>query len=177
MAYTRTLSWARPPKSTAAHRPMVGMRQFSEIHRRGDASGAAGAAGQQAPAPGTFGSALPAHDAGHDERLFTTTSGDFYASKVELARTQGRPPPEQADDARFIGGYPACINPNDPAKGAIHSAKHSFHKKSRLHHDTYDQGKTYDTRGRAGQRGGLVRRPDETGAKVGASVWADEYIS
>ena len=107
MAYTRTLSWARPPKSTAAHRPMVGMRQFSEIHRRGDASGAAGAAGQQAPAPGTFGSALPAHDAGRDERLFTTTSGDFYASKVELARTQGRPPPEQADDARFIGGYPA----------------------------------------------------------------------
>ena len=124
--------WARPPRSTAAHKPMVGMRQFGEIHKRGGGTVGGEVA---APAPGSFGSVLPAHDPGHDARHFATTNDDFYNKRVELARTQGVPPPEQADDTRFIGGYPAAINPNHPAKGAIHSAKHSFHKKSKLEGD------------------------------------------
>lgn len=82
--------WARPPRSTAAHKPRVGMRQFGEIHkaqqrRRGAARG--GLVWQRAARARSGPRRAPLH---HHQRRVLQQAGGARAHAEEAATRAGR---------------------------------------------------------------------------------------
>jgi hypothetical protein len=125
------------------------------------------------PASG-FGGVLPAHPANHDKSYFETTYTHFYVDGPEEWRSKA-PPPEQADDDRFVAGFHASLNPNAPEKGEVRSDGRMFHHVDAIERDADDPTVTQEHRGKAGARGPLTRGPHEAGSTLGASVFNDEY--
>ena len=84
--------------------------------------------------------------------------------------------PEQADDDRAVGGYPAGVNPARPDEPVARDSR-AFFSVNATRRDFYDDSKR-DTKtggGRSGARGPLTRHAEECGARNASSVWADEY--
>uniref|UniRef100_A0A7S0WX89 Uncharacterized protein n=1 Tax=Pyramimonas obovata TaxID=1411642 RepID=A0A7S0WX89_9CHLO len=121
-----------------------------------------------------FGSVLPAHPPNYGESHFETTTGHFFQKKV--AEDKCKPaPPEQGDDKRWVGGYPASHNPNAADRGEVYSHAKTFYHTPQLPSDTLDTFvNTEPPRGKVGSRGHLVRSAVDAGSKYGSHVWADE---
>ena len=84
--------------------------------------------------------------------------------------------PEQADDDRAVGGYPAGVHPARPDEPVARDSR-AFFSVNATRRDFYDDSKR-DTKtggGRSGARGPLTRHAEECGARNASSVWADEY--
>jgi len=122
-----------------------------------------------------FGSVLPKHPPNYGESYFETTTGHFFQKKVAEGKAKP-PPPEQGDDKRWVGGYPASHNPNAADRGEVYSNAKTFNHTPQFPQDTLDTCvNTEPPRGKVGSRGHLVRTPLEAGSKYGSHVWADEY--
>lgn len=125
-----------------------------------------------------FGGILPSHPPGFGDSNFETTNDHFYAHKAAAHRLYTPVPPEQGDDKRWVGGYPASKNPNAPDRGEVYSTSKSFNHAQHLPQDTLDTFMVAEPpRGKMGSRGHLVRKCEESGSKYGSHVWADEYAS
>ena len=84
--------------------------------------------------------------------------------------------PEQADDDRAVGGYPAGVHPARPDEPVARDSR-AFFSVNATRRDFYDDSQR-DTKtggGRSGARGPLTRHAEECGARNASSVWADEY--
>ena len=119
---------------------------------------------------------LPSHPEGNDARYFETTNESMYQTLPQktLDGWEKDPPKEKGNDDRFMGSYPATLNPNAPDKGPFFSNSRHFFRTSQWHKDSYDRTVRADLpRGKCGARGELVRHPGESGGQKGASVWLD----
>lgn len=97
------------------------------------------------------------------------------ARYAPVAKTRGAPPPEQGDDTRFRGGYPASCNPVRPSE-PMYSTSRAFFNKGQMKKDFFDDSeRAPDFRGSYGSRGANVRVPEESGSRASLSVFADEY--
>jgi len=122
-----------------------------------------------------FGGVLPSHPRTHSETYFETTNQHFYDKKVEQHKAKP-PATEQGDDVRFVGGYPASHNPNAMTKGHVYSDSKGFFYTRSLPRDSLDAAEREEPpRGKLGSRGELIKKPQESGSKLGTSTWADEY--
>ena len=125
-----------------------------------------------------IGDVLPKHSESKDARYFQTTSDTFYNALPSdtKAKWAVNPPPEKGDDERFIGSYPAKLNPNAPELGPFYGNSRHFFRDSKWEKDSFDPTKREDLpRGKCGARGELTRHPGESGSLAVGSVWADEY--
>lgn len=145
-----------------AHKMMVSGDNFHEIHTVRTTA---------APEKG-FGSTLPHHPSTEFEVHRQTT----YKAKLEEEPAAWKlmpPPPEQGDDMRFRGGYPANCNPSKPDV-PVYGTTTAFRKKG-LDLDLDKEKRPENMRGSYGTRGPNVRTPNESGSRSAVSVFADEY--
>ena len=147
------------------HKTMMTGVNFHEIHTKRDSS---------APTMGSYNATLPAHPPTEFATYRETTYGKFYESDPDVAKETQAPPPEQGDDTRFRGGYPASCNPVRPNE-PMYSTSRAFFNKGQMKKDFFDDSKRPDFRGSYGSRGANVRAPEESGSRDAVSVYADEY--
>ena len=100
---------------------------------------------------GGFGATLPTHRPEHFATYRETTYARHFVEDPRAARAEP-PPPEQSDDARFVGGYPACVNAARP-DARLHSSSRAFFNKGQMRKDFTDPTVTVDFRGKSGARG------------------------
>ena len=123
---------------------------------------------------------LPKHPPSKDAKYFETSNSIMYGKNPDSVRDKwtSRPLPEKGNDDRFIGGYAAKCNPNDEYNRPFYSESRYFFKTGSIEKDSYEKSMfAAQPRGKCGARGELVRAPEESGAILGTSVWADEYGS
>ncbi|QDZ24884.1 hypothetical protein HOP50_15g74270 [Chloropicon primus] len=123
---------------------------------------------------------LPKHPPSKDAKYFETSNSIMYGKDPDSVRDKWdfKPLPEKGNDNRFIGGYAAKCNPNDEYHRAFYGDSRYFFKTGSIEKDSYAKSMfAAQPRGKCGARGELVRAPDESGAILGTSVWADEYGS
>uniref|UniRef100_A0A7S0T3N1 Uncharacterized protein n=1 Tax=Mantoniella antarctica TaxID=81844 RepID=A0A7S0T3N1_9CHLO len=126
------------------------------------------------PAAG-FGATLPAHGPAEFATHRETTYRKFFDADPATARAHQAPPPEQGDDTRFRGGYPANCNPVRPEE-PMFSTSRAFFNKGQMKKDFLDDSRRpQDHRGSYGSRGASVRVPEESGSRPAMNVFADEY--
>ena len=104
----------------------------------------------------------------------------MYGKNPDSVRDKwsSKPLPEKGNDDRFIGGYAAKCNPNDEYNRPFYGDSRYFFKTGSIEKDSYEKSMfAAQPRGKCGARGELVRAPDESGAILGTSIWADEYGS
>ena len=123
---------------------------------------------------------LPRHPLSKDAKYFETSNSIMYGKNPDAVRDKwtSKPLPEKGNDNRFIGGYAAKCNPNDEYNRPFYGDSCYFFKTGSIEKDSYEESMfAPQPRGKCGARGELVRAPDESGAILGTSVWADEYGS
>ena len=91
--------------SNEMRKTMMSGVNFHEIHTKRDS---------RAPTSGTYNSTLPAHPPTEFATYRETTYGKFFEADPADSKANQAPPPEQGDDTRFRGGYPASCNPVRP---------------------------------------------------------------
>ena len=119
---------------------------------------------------------LPSHPESDDARYFETTNESMFQTLPQktLGSWEKDPPKEKGNDDRFMGSYPAKLNPNAPEKGPFFSNSRHFFHTCQWDKDSYDRTVRADLPlGKCGARGELVRHPGESGGQKGASVWLD----
>eukprot|EP00873_Tetraselmis_striata_P019689 jgi/Tetstr1/439953/TSEL_003019.t1 len=126
-----------------------------------------------------YGATLPSHRPEEHATYFETTNQYFYDRKPMAAQElyQTDPLPEKGDDARYIGGYPASVNPNKPGAGPQYQSSKAFNMTKSLTAGFRDSANGPETqvRGKAGARHALEQDPVEGGAPYGQSVFLDVY--
>lgn len=147
------------------HKTMMSGVNFHEIHTGRDSS---------APTTGLYNATLPSHPPTEFATYRETTYGKFFEADPTESRVNGAPPPEQGDDTRFRGGYPASCNPVRPEE-PMYSRSRAFFNKGQIKKDFFDDSKRPDFRGSYGSRGANVRVPEESGSRAAVSVFVDEY--
>ncbi len=123
---------------------------------------------------------LPRHPPSKDAKYFETSNSIMYGKDPASVRDKwgSKPLPEKGNDTRFIGGYAAKCNPNDEYNRPFYGDSRYFFKTGSIEKDSYEKSMfANQPRGKCGARGELIRAPDESGAMLGYTVWADEYGS
>ena len=143
---------------------MLAGGNFHEIHVNRNSS---------LPAKG-YNATLPSHPDTEFATYRETTYGKFFESDPADAKANGAPIPEQGDDTRFRGGYPANCNPVRPNE-PMYSTSRAFFNKGQMKKDFFDTSKRPDFRGSYGSRGANVRVPEESGSRSVVTVHADMY--
>lgn len=126
-----------------------------------------------------YGSTLPSHTPEEHATYYETTNQAFYDRKPAEVRTMhaADPLPEKGDDMRFVGGYPASVNPNKPEAGPQYQISKAFNMTKSLTAGFMDESAGEDTqpRGKAGARHEITQEPAESGSLYGQSVYLDVY--
>jgi hypothetical protein len=161
------------PRGPRRRAPLVAVENFdaeTRLNRTGARDSKFGKA-----SVGGFGATLPTHRPEHFATYRETTYARHFVEDPRAARAKP-PPPEQSDDARFVGGYPACVNAARP-DARLHSSSRAFFNKGQMRKDFTDPTVTVDFRGKSGARGLSTRTPVEAGASENDCTWADLYAS